>query len=128
MPNADDIQVDGFGEKPWKLKAKVDCLRCGGEGDDYMTGNICTDCKGTGKVVQEVPPTDIETFLERPEKAEFICVCGKKEIILRPTLKQIPHGWLNWNGDFVCSKCKHLVILAAVVAADQKVQQLKEKK
>lgn len=110
----------------WQMKTKHPCYACGGTG--LLESGNCPECNGAGTFMHKVSPPDIETFLERPDKAEFTCVCKKVESILRPTQGQIPSGWLNWDGDYVCNNCKYLIMFAALNAAAQKVQQLKEKK
>ena len=114
-------------DKDWRLKVSIDCPDC--KNGYSPTFNIpCKTCNSTGKVQKSVPPKAIDDFFLRPEKAEFVCVCGKKEIILRPTLNQIPSGWISWGGSILCSNCKTKIIYAAIMAANQKVMQLKERK
>lgn len=112
----------------WKLKVKVDCPECKGTGGEYDNHyEPCVSCKGTGKIVQEVEPKDIEAFSNRPPSKEFKCVCGNKEIILRPRLDQLPNGWVHWSGHILCLRCRNAVLQAALIAAADKVEQLKEK-
>lgn len=110
----------------WQMKTRRNCPNCfaGFDAED----DPCKICDGTGQINEIIPIADIPTFLERPDKAEFTCVCKKVESILRPTQGQIPSGWLNWDGDYICNNCKYLIMFAALNAAAQKVQQLKEKK
>jgi hypothetical protein len=107
----------------WKLKTRVTCPHCSGV-DSWE----CTTCDGVGKLQVELPPQKIEEFLDRPESVECVCVCGKKEIILRPqSLSQIPVGWVNWSNDLVCPNCKANMVYAALIAAQNKLTQIKEK-
>jgi hypothetical protein len=107
----------------WQLKIQTPCSVCSGKNND------CSYCNGTGKVFETIKPSKIDTIIGRPEKQSFACVgCRKKEDILRPLPNQTPYGWLNWSGDLICFECKSKVLLAAIVAAEQKVRQLKETK
>lgn len=116
----------------WKLKVKVDCPDCNGTGisyKDYYTPDTiaCYNSKcQDGKVIVEVEPLEIPKFMSRPESLEYSCACGKTEIILRPQLNQLPIGWINWSGELLCTKCKTVVVYAALIAAANKVQQIKE--
>lgn len=114
--------------KKWNLKVKVDCPTCLGTGETYE-GPPCPTCKGTGKKFVGVPPKEIDRFIARPEKTEYLCSgCNKKEIILRPLGHQIPSGWINWDGSLFCRDCRLKLIDAALIAVASKIQQLKERK
>jgi hypothetical protein len=86
----------------------------------------CEICHGSGKIMQEVAPLDIEDFFGRPERLEFQCICGKKEIILKPMPRQLPHGWMQWGTDMICTDCIYKMLHAAMTAAMQKISQIKE--
>ena len=114
----------------WSLKVKVPCPECGGtkiHDDNIEDWYVCPSCKGEGKVLGEVEPKEVEAYLKsRPEREDFECVgCGLSESILRPSIHQLPHGWLNWGGDILCNKCKTKVVYAALLAANQRVQKMK---
>ena len=111
--------------KDWRLKVKVVCSAC--EGDAFFGSGPCSRCEGTGKEVIMVEPKDIEVFANRPESKEYTCIHGKKEIILRPKLEQLPNGWVNWNSQLLCDVCKAQMVYAALMAAGNKIQQIKEK-
>jgi hypothetical protein len=116
----------------WKMKVKSRCPLCKGArylgGDPHVPGSTCPKCEASGEVIKEIDPKDISSFDSRPAAKDYICVCGYKENILRPLPSQIPHGWLQWGDDLVCKGCKSAIILAASVAAQNKVTQLKEQK
>jgi hypothetical protein len=112
----------------WQLKFQVPCPTCIGK-KFFDDSDPCINCAGTGKVIKIVKPEEVDDFIDRPEKQNFACIgCRKKEDILRPLPNQLPHGWINWSGDLICFECKSKVLLAAIVAAEQKVRQLKETK
>jgi len=118
------------------MKVRVICSDCNGRGewenrdisDKYRKIVVCKMCGGTGRVQKEVSPAAVKSYLDtREERVEFSCTgCNAKEAILRPKLKQVPHGWVNWGGSMLCHSCKMKVIYAAILAANQKVQQMKE--
>ncbi len=114
----------------WKLKTKIDCPDCGGDGiigGDAEWEKCRGECNGTGKVIEQVEPKEIQRFVSRPESLSFTCVCNRTEIILRPRLNQLPNGWVNWSGDLLCGTCRTLVIYDALIAAADKVRKIKEK-
>lgn len=112
------------------MKVKAVCPDCSGtKCIDYYPYSGCRTCQGSGEVVKEVPAKAVDKFIGRPEKEHFACVgCRKQEDILRPLPNQLPGGWLSWAGDIICIRCKSKVVLAALVAAEQKVRQMKETK
>jgi hypothetical protein len=118
-------EPDDITPEDWKLKVKVECSACHGTGEDWE-GPPCIFCKGSGYKIEKLHPDNVEEFLERRESADFTCICGKKESILRPKEGQIPSGWLNWDGNMICNDCKYKVMFAALNGAAMKIQQIKE--
>ena len=118
----------------WQLKVKIKCENCHGigwweefdENGNTRTEGACSECDGHGYHIREVHPDNVEEFLERRESADFQCICGKREQILRPREGQIPTGWICWDSNYLCSNCKLKVMLAAFQGAASKIQQIKE--
>lgn len=104
----------------WKMKVRLPCHACGSK-EGY-----CILCNGSRFITKEIDPKEVELFADRPPTQEYRCVCGKPESILRPHLGQIPHSWIQWGDDLVCSDCKSKVLLHCAMAAAEKVQQIKE--
>ena len=113
------------------MKVKATCSECNGSGfigSFRIDEEVCPICDGAGKTIIEVPAEEIDKLTTRPASIEHTCICGKKEVILRPiSLQQIPHGWLNWSNNLLCGECKALVVYAALLGANQKIQLISSK-
>jgi hypothetical protein len=40
----------------------------------------------------------------------------------------LPHGWMQWGTDMICTDCIYKMLHAAMTAAMQKISQIKEEK
>jgi hypothetical protein len=130
---ADKINAEAYKTEhdDWKLKVRIKCQECHGVGwwdweGPVGSGDRCEFCNGKGFLVEEVHPDDIDKLLERKESQDFKCICERSEKILRPKEGQIPSGWLNWDGNYICNSCKYKVMLAALQGASMKIAQIKE--
>ena len=112
-----------MGNAEWKMKVAEPCPDCHGQ----LPGiNTCQGCGGTGKVIEEVPPPAIESFLTRPEYGDYRCICGKRERILRPREGQIPTSWIQWGHDLLCVACRNSIVTAAIMEVGRKIASIKE--